>query len=104
MFHTSTPYESHKEYHQSCVNEITRFSQFPVHLASHPHAVDGRVAYGDMVQAIFAGVTHNFTVTYGSLVDLAPRKSSSVRSSLKEAATYIVFRMFDPIKAYKIQN
>eukprot|EP00967_Tisochrysis_lutea_P052693 scaffold65350_cov27-Tisochrysis_lutea.AAC.1 len=63
-----------------------------------------KTAYGDKVHAIFDGITHNFVVTYGSLVDSAPRKSSSVRSSLKEVATYIVFRIFDPVKAYKTKT
>ena len=49
-----------------------------------------------------SGVAHEFAVTYGALADSAPHKASAViRSSLKEVATYIVFRIFDSVKAHK---
>ena len=48
-----------------------------------------KAPYGDKLQAALSGVSHDFAVTYGALADSAPRKSSDIRSSLKEVATYI---------------
>lgn len=63
-----------------------------------------KAAYGDKLQTVLSGVPHEFGVTYGTLADQAPCKSSAIRSSLKEIATYIVFRIFDPVKAYKTKT
>ena len=61
-----------------------------------------KAAYGDgdKLQTVLSGVPHEFGVTYGALADSAPHTSSAIRSSLKEVATYILFRIFDPVKAY----